>query len=94
MSVQITKSNGDFVAWYLAPHYSENIFFETESGSFDTPDNPADGINYMAIWTVQGDSCIKDYRIPANWEVKVDKTKNVPASYRHEYTFVINNNDF
>lgn len=78
----------------IAPEQSETLFLGGIMGGTDQVENPSIGISSMIITNATGDTCIKDYTIQENWDIKVEQTKKRPSNWNQEYTFIVNDNDF
>lgn len=65
---------------------------QTEPSDFIT--EPSDEIDSMVIINSLSDTLLKDYKLQSNWSNFADEVKKNPETWRHTYTFSVNDIDF
>ena len=86
-----TFSSLDFM---LDPGRLQNLYVESDKGGNSEAEDPGRDIVSMLITNAAGDTCQKDFHVAGNWTIEVEKVKKTPKSYRHTYTFEVNESDF
>lgn len=92
--VRATGSTFSDLDFMLDPGRLQNLYVESDKGGNSEAEDPGRNIVSMLITNASGDTCQKDFHVSDNWTIEVEQVKKTPKSYRHTYTFEVNQNDF
>ena len=90
-------ANGMYIPDYnasISTGQTESLFVSHQRGGSSYVESPSMGITDMTITNASGDTCLKEFTLPGNWEINLEERKKTPSDWQHEYTFIVNENDF
>ena len=94
--------NLDFLQSYSSDTIFENIDpgerfqleYSEDMGGSSSALNPNTVFSYMNVVNSLGDTLNKDYTDLNNWTFNIEKVKNTPVIWEHEYMFSVLDGDF
>lgn len=92
--LELINPENTFLDTLLQPGQTIVIATGTESEGLAAPGDPSEDITYLVMYTLNDDTCTRDYLEPNDWQSLSVRTKKMPANYNHTHNFLVTDADF